>query len=187
MSRTFSSNLRIDAPAIITSKHAWWEMRQMTNDFDPAHGLTREFVSDLNHQVFNARRSVYRGVIVAPTDVQAIKMIIGKAGCYFTLTSKNTDSMFIWHDRRYNVFVFYAQEIANVYAAMRAIQQRIDSVCYRNRVEKENQDHQHRINSTTLQEDEFQWVSYPNPLAVPVVPLKPKTEVPAVSLRPNPF
>ena len=95
--------------------------------------------------------------------------------------------MFIWHDRRYNVFVFYAQEIANVYAAMRAIQQRIDSVCYRNRVERENQDHQHRINTTTLQEDEFQWVSYPNPLAAPVVPLNPKTEVPTVSLRPNPF
>lgn len=160
-------NIPIGVPLMVASHHAWDEMQKMTNNFSPTHGLTCEFVNDLYRQVFNRRSHVSRGVILASSNAQTTKMVIGKGGCYFTLTSQNTGCMFIWHDRRYNTFVFYALEPASVQTAMRTIQDRIDTV--QRRLYEEERDAQaqqqqlfsdsyrERIESVKLDDTHFQW------------------------------
>ena len=58
-------------------------------------------------------------------DVDIIKQIIGKDGCYFKMTTLNTGVDFIWHDRAENQFCFWGPK-ENVLKAMKIIQGRID-------------------------------------------------------------
>ena len=58
-------------------------------------------------------------------DVDIIKQIIGKDGCYFKMTTFNTGVDFIWHDRAENQFCFWGPK-ENVLKAMKIIQVRID-------------------------------------------------------------
>ena len=150
-------NIPLNVPIVVSSHHAWSEMQQMSDNFSPTHGLTREFVDDLYRQVFNRSNHVYRGVILAPSHAQTTKMVIGKGGCYFTLTSKNTWCMFIWHDRRFNTFVFYALEPASVHAAMRTIQDRMTAVDYRIYEERSRETYRERIESVELDDADFKW------------------------------
>jgi hypothetical protein len=58
-------------------------------------------------------------------DVDIIKQIICKDGCYFKMTTLNTDVDFIWHDRAENQFCFWGPK-ENVLKAMKIIQGRVD-------------------------------------------------------------
>ena len=58
-------------------------------------------------------------------DVDIIKQIIGKDGCYFKLTTFNTGVDFIWHDRAENQFCFWGPK-DSVLKAMKIIQGRVD-------------------------------------------------------------
>ena len=149
MNRAVSMNVRngFAVPMVVSSPQAWGEMEHMTNRFDPAHGLTREFVDTLYRNVFNREGLVFRGILYAPREVSTVKKVIGKGGCYFTMTTANTNCMFIWHDREYNAFVFYGRDIDCVYRAMEAIQKRIDTVTYKEELER-----------VTLDDSQFTWL-----------------------------
>jgi hypothetical protein len=65
------------------------------------------------------------GVFNAPTNIDALKMIIGEDGYFLKLTTRACDVDIIWHDRQNNTFLFWGPSIYAVVQAMNQIRSRI--------------------------------------------------------------
>ena len=65
------------------------------------------------------------GMFNAPTNSNALKMIIGEDGYFLKLTTRNCDVDIIWHDRQNNRFLFWGPSMYNVIQAMNQIRSRI--------------------------------------------------------------
>jgi|688.fasta_scaffold130728_5 hypothetical protein len=83
-----------------------------------------QYIQDLCDDIDNCDR-VYYGHVKAPDDDEIIRMVIGKGGCYFYLTTEMTNILFIWHNRITKNFEFWGQYPGRVIAAMREIDKRI--------------------------------------------------------------
>jgi len=103
----------IQSPTIIDKK----TKEEKTIDKD-------EYIASLIEEIDNADR-VFYGSIQAPDDEEIIKMVIGKSGCYFYLTTDINNILFIWHNRVTKQFEFWGQFPGRVISAMRAIDNRI--------------------------------------------------------------
>jgi hypothetical protein len=84
-----------------------------------------EYIQNLCNDIDNCDK-VYYGSIPAPDDEEMIRMVIGKGGCYFYLTTVNTDILFIWHNRTNKNFEFWGQYAGRVKAAITEIEKRIN-------------------------------------------------------------
>lgn len=65
------------------------------------------------------------GEYPAPPDVEAQKLIIGKGGYYFKITTQNTGIYLIWHNRLRNIFGFWAPDKDTLFLAMNIIRSRL--------------------------------------------------------------
>ena len=65
------------------------------------------------------------GEYPAPPDVEAQKLIIGKGGYYFKITTQNTGIYLIWHNRLRNIFGFWAPNKDTLFLAMNLIRSRL--------------------------------------------------------------
>ena len=65
------------------------------------------------------------GEYPAPPDVEAQKLIIGKGGYYFKITTQNTGIYLIWHNRLRNIFGFWAPDKDTLFLAMNLIRSRL--------------------------------------------------------------
>ena len=87
---------------------------------DPAY--RREL---LQHIRSNASGTAVYGEFTAPPDVEAQKLIIGKGGYNFKLTTKNAGIYLIWHNRLRNIFGFWAPSKDSLFLAMNLIRSRL--------------------------------------------------------------
>ena len=90
-----------------------------------------EFVLSLN-EILLQRNSIGKptifGYLPAPVSVNIIKQIIGDDGYYFKRTTAECDVDFIWHDRKNNMFLFWAQNNFRISRAMNAIRWRSNKI-----------------------------------------------------------
>lgn len=112
------------------SSQALSEIETYTNHFDPKYNIAQDFSQSLRESLQN-NHTIYRGYIYAPPDHNHTKQIIGKQGCYFKLTTTNTNISFIWHDRDSNCFLFWGHHRDNLFKAMNIINHRINIVTSR--------------------------------------------------------
>jgi len=110
-----------------TAPQVYAHLHEVTEGF---YQLDPSVVVKLIHRIGNRQGKTTFGHLPAPynrdiIDVDIIKQIIGKDGCYFKMTTSNTDVDFIWHDRGENQFCFWGPK-ENVLKAMKIIQERID-------------------------------------------------------------
>lgn len=103
------------------AEQAFAHITRLTNQFQ---GLTEQFVYDLKMRL-QSRPVTTFGYLPVPMAANNVKQIIGKDGCYFKLTTNNTDVDFIWHDRVENYFCFWGTKEC-VLKAMRIILGRIN-------------------------------------------------------------
>lgn len=90
-----------------------------------------EFVLSLNEILLQRNRigkPTIFGYLPAPVSVTIIKQIIGDDGYYFKRTTSECDVDFIWHDRKNNMFLFWAQNNFRISRAMNAIRWRSNKI-----------------------------------------------------------
>jgi len=90
-----------------------------------------EFVLSLNEILLQRNRigkPTIFGYLPAPVSVNIIKQIIGDDGYYFKRTTAECQVDFIWHDRKNNTFLFWAQNNYRISRAMNAIRWRSNKI-----------------------------------------------------------
>ena len=90
-----------------------------------------EFVLSLNEVLLQRNRigkPTIFGYLPAPVSVNIIKQIIGDDGYYFKRTTAECQVDFIWHDRKNNMFLFWAQNNYRISRAMNAIRWRSNKI-----------------------------------------------------------
>jgi len=90
-----------------------------------------EFVLSLNEVLLQRNRigkPTIFGYLPAPVSVNIIKQIIGDDGYYFKRTTAECQVDFIWHDRKNNTFLFWAQNNYRISRAMNAIRWRSNKI-----------------------------------------------------------
>lgn len=90
-----------------------------------------EFVLSLNEILLQRNRigkPTIFGYLPAPVSVTIIKQIIGDDGYYFKRTTAECQVDFIWHDRKNNTFLFWAQNNYRISRAMNAIRWRSNKI-----------------------------------------------------------
>jgi hypothetical protein len=92
-----------------------------------------EYIQSLIDDIDNAQY-IYYGNIPTPEDDEITRIVIGKGGCYFYLTTEMNDILFIWHNRDTKRFEFWGLKPSNVVASMRAIDGRI-SKTFKNKLQ----------------------------------------------------
>jgi hypothetical protein len=109
--------------AIKPAPHILEEISAMTKDFELLEPAFRiELIQRVRCRSWG--RSFY-GAYNVTDDVEALKLIIGKGGYYFKLTTENTGIDLIWHDRSRNIFCFWAPDKRSLIDAMDRIRSRI--------------------------------------------------------------
>ena len=105
------------------------EISNLTDNFNSDLHLSPEFVTSLQQDLNSNTNQLFRGFLNTPKndDGTIMKQVIGKEGCYFHMTTQNTKSMFIWHDRdNYKVYIW--GEKFPVINSLKIIQQRIKNI-----------------------------------------------------------
>jgi len=95
-----------------------------------------QYIDDLCNDIDKCNK-VFYGYIAAPDDDEIIRMVIGKGGCYFYLTTEMNNILFIWHNRITKNFEFWGHYPKNVKNAMHAINNRI-TISLNNKVKSLN-------------------------------------------------
>jgi len=123
------------------------------------------------------------GEYPAPPDVEAQKLIIGKGGYYFKITTQNTGIYLIWHNRLRNIFGFWAPDKDTLFLAMNLIRSRLVKIVVHVLPEK-RQAALYTVNMPTT-------TPLPVPVPVPVrmpvpvpVPVRMRFETPPPALEP---
>jgi hypothetical protein len=107
----------------INSNQMYVSIRYLTNNFTM---LDCDFAFKLIDRI-KSRQIVTYGYLVAPPQLDIVKQVIGKDGCYLKLTTINTGVDFIWHDRGINTFLFWGEK-PSVAHAIQIIQLRIEKI-----------------------------------------------------------
>lgn len=110
----------------LTAEEALTQINKLTDNFAPSSGIPPEFIENLHNDVEKRGWSLY-GFLYAPTNVDVLKQVIGKNGCYFHKTTEECNIDFLWHNREHNRFEFFGQK-ANLIHAMNIIRSRIAKV-----------------------------------------------------------
>jgi hypothetical protein len=84
-----------------------------------------EYIKSLIDDIDKAK-NIYYANIPAPDDDEITRMVIGKGGCYFYLTTINNYMLFIWHNRDTRQFEFWGTYAINVKKSIGAIYERIN-------------------------------------------------------------
>jgi hypothetical protein len=87
--------------------------------------VSEEFRNTLFFRVGNRPWPTTFGMFNAPTNINALKMVIGEDGYFLKLTTRACDVDMIWHDRQNNMFLFWGPSIYAVVQAMNQIRSRI--------------------------------------------------------------
>jgi hypothetical protein len=98
------------------------EICRVTNNFTY---MSEDFKRTLFFRIGNRQWPTTFGMFKSPSDVDALKKIIGIDGYFLKLTTQNCDVDIIWHDRQNNMFVFWGPCIYAVVQAMNQIRSRI--------------------------------------------------------------
>ena len=106
-----------------SNQDALAQINTLTNNFDPQYGISNDFVQQISNTL-SVDGTLFQGFLYAPTDPNITRQVIGKAGCYFHLTTQNCGIQFIWHDRSTNKFLFWGQKYPLI-RAMKIIHSRI--------------------------------------------------------------
>jgi hypothetical protein len=114
-----------------------------------------QYIQDLCDDIDNCDK-VYYGHIQIPDDEEIIRMVIGKGGCYFYLTTENTNILFIWHNRITKNFEFWGQYPRNVQTAIHEIEKRI-TIALNNKVKALNKQLEAVSMSNTITVDNIKY------------------------------
>lgn len=106
-----------------TGSEALQQIKNATNDFDEAFGIPQDFVDTLS-STLEPLELVQQGFLYAPRNPNVTRQVIGKAGCYFHLTTANCGIHFIWHDHKSSKFLFWGDKYPLI-KAMKIITSRI--------------------------------------------------------------
>lgn len=87
--------------------------------------VSEEFRNNLFFRIGNRQWPTTFGMFNAPTNINALKMIIGEDGYFMKLTTRACDVDMIWHDRQNNMFLFWGPSVYAVVQAMNQIRSRI--------------------------------------------------------------
>jgi len=87
--------------------------------------VSEEFRNTLFFRIGDRAWPTTFGMFNAPTNIDAVKMIIGEDGYFLKLTTRACDLDIIWHDRKNNMFLFWGPCIYSVVQAMNQIRSRI--------------------------------------------------------------
>jgi hypothetical protein len=98
------------------------EICRVTNSFTY---VSEDFKQNLFFRIGNRQWPTTLGMFNAPSNVPALKKIIGTDGHFLKLTTSNCDADMIWHDRLNKMFVFWGPSIYAVVQAMNQIRSRI--------------------------------------------------------------
>lgn len=103
--------------------HLLEEICRLTEDLEL---LEPEYRRDMLQRIRgHAWGTAVYGEYPAPPDVEAQKLIIGKGGYYFKITTQNTGIYLIWHNRLRNIFGFWAPNKDTLFLAMNLIRSRL--------------------------------------------------------------
>ena len=103
--------------------HLLEEICRLTEDLEL---LEPEYRRDMLQRIRgHAWGTAVYGEYPAPPDVEAQKLIIGKGGYYFKITTQNTGIYLIWHNRLRNIFGFWAPDKDTLFLAMNLIRSRL--------------------------------------------------------------
>jgi hypothetical protein len=75
--------------------------------------------------LFAQRSPIVFGYIPAPPNADATRMVIGKDGHFFKMTTACCNVYFIWHEMETNTFLFWGPSIFKTVKAMNSIRWRI--------------------------------------------------------------
>lgn len=109
-----------------SAEEALGEISKLTNNYSSEYGLNEKYVEELKKRV-NERGYTKKGYLYAPKDVDVIKQVIGRGGCYFYKTTEECGIDFIWHNRKTGKFEFWGPQYELV-KAMNIIKSRMDKV-----------------------------------------------------------
>lgn len=109
----------------LEAEKALEDIRVITKDFSVELGLTPEFVEALKTKI-TTRGYTFNGFLYAPKELDVIRQVIGKGGCYFHKTTNDCDIDFIWHNRETGQFIFWGDKM-NLIHAMDIIRTRIQN------------------------------------------------------------
>ena len=109
----------------LEAEKALEDIRVITKDFSVELGLIPEFVEALKTKI-TTRGYTFNGFLYAPKELDVIRQVIGKGGCYFHKTTNDCDIDFIWHNRETGQFVFWGDKM-NLIHAMDIIRTRIQN------------------------------------------------------------
>jgi hypothetical protein len=110
----------------LTADQALQHINKLTNNFAPESGIAPEFIENLHNELDTRGYTLY-GFLYAPSNVEVVKQVIGKGGCYFHKTTEECSIDFLWHNREQNRFEFFGSK-ANLIHAMDIIRSRIEKV-----------------------------------------------------------
>lgn len=94
----------------------------VTNEFND---LPEEVYQTVVNNITTHWGAITYGYLKGPATVEAIKIIIGRDGCFMKKTTDQTGAYFLWHDRQKNIFMFWGEHMS-VIKAMHAIRYRIE-------------------------------------------------------------
>ena len=103
------------------------QISKLTNNFNPEFNLSEEYVKNLKENLTNENQnSLFRGFLNTPKDDDGsiMKQVIGRNGCYFHMTTQNTKSLFIWHDRDNHKIYVWGEKFPTI-NSLKIIHQRI--------------------------------------------------------------
>ena len=67
--------------------------------------LDNNLLNKLN--IIQQTEFIYMDTIESPTDIDILRQVIGRKGCYFIKTTKLCNIDFIWHDREQQLIEFW--------------------------------------------------------------------------------
>lgn len=91
--------------------------------------LSPDFMTNLEMRMlfrYGQNLPTIYGYLLASTDSNINRQVIGEHGFFFKRTTIKCDVDFIWHDRKNNMFLFWGGNNYRVVKAMNAIKWRVD-------------------------------------------------------------
>ena len=106
------------------------EISKFTEGFSEKYNYDEQFVLNLNNSLNTPDKKILKGFLNTPKDINIMKQVIGKKGCYFHLTTTNCNIEFIWYDKKSNKVYFWGNKFELI-KAMNIIKHRITIVSER--------------------------------------------------------
>lgn len=98
------------------------EIKERTNNFQINN---QEYKQWLIQQLKDRNVDYVYGFLNDSPSIDTNKKVIGKDGCYLMMTTQNTNSLFIWHNRASHQFEFWALQPTSLIQAINLIRARL--------------------------------------------------------------